>query len=226
MLLSPSGFPVQVSHQTQEPPFESLPAEPGIYQSASRRSRCRRVRMPYCAAVRPSSTPRRSRTGSTSSALPSPPKPSMPPAPSPPTRGLASLERDFRSIKADDLDLRPIFHRLEDRVRAHVLICMLACYLTWHLRRAWAPLTYADEHPPQRADPVAPPAGQPPRTPRPPAKPDPGASPSAAPATCSLTWPPSPATTCATARSPSPHSPNPPPTSDAPSTSSARSPSV
>jgi hypothetical protein len=71
-------------------------------------------------------------------------------------KGLASLERDFRSIKADDLDLRPIFHRLEDRVRAHVLICMLACYLTWHLRRAWAPLTYADEYPPQRANPVAP----------------------------------------------------------------------
>jgi hypothetical protein len=71
-------------------------------------------------------------------------------------KGLARLERDFRSIKADDLDLRPIFHRLEDRVRAHVLICMLACYLTWHLRRAWAPLTFADEHPPDRASPVAP----------------------------------------------------------------------
>jgi hypothetical protein len=71
-------------------------------------------------------------------------------------KGLARLERDFRSIKADDLDLRPIWHRLEDRVRAHVLICMLACYLTWHLRRAWAPLTYADEHPPARANPVAP----------------------------------------------------------------------
>jgi hypothetical protein len=71
-------------------------------------------------------------------------------------KGLSRLERDFRSIKADDLDLRPIWHRLEDRVRAHVLICTLACYLTWHLRKAWAPLTYADEHPPQRANPVAP----------------------------------------------------------------------
>jgi Transposase DDE domain len=71
-------------------------------------------------------------------------------------KGLSRLERDFRSIKADDLDLRPIWHRLEDRVKAHVLICMLACYLTWHLRRAWAPLTYADEHPPARANPVAP----------------------------------------------------------------------
>jgi hypothetical protein len=71
-------------------------------------------------------------------------------------KGLSRLERDFRSIKADDLDLRPIWHRLEDRVRGHVLICMLACYLTWHLRKAWAPLTFADEHPPQRANPVAP----------------------------------------------------------------------
>jgi hypothetical protein len=71
-------------------------------------------------------------------------------------KGLSALERDFRSIKADDLDLRPIWHRLEDRVKAHVLICMLACYLTWHLRRAWAPLTYADEHPPKRGNPVAP----------------------------------------------------------------------
>ena len=70
-------------------------------------------------------------------------------------KGLSRLERDFRSIKADDLDLRPIFHRLEDRVRAHVLICTLACYLTWHLRQAWAPLTYTDEHPPQRGNPVA-----------------------------------------------------------------------
>jgi Transposase DDE domain len=71
-------------------------------------------------------------------------------------KALSRLERDFRSIKADDLDLRPIFHRLEDRVRAHVLICTLACYLTWHLRKAWAPLTYTDERPPQPASPVAP----------------------------------------------------------------------
>jgi hypothetical protein len=71
-------------------------------------------------------------------------------------KDLANLERDFRHIKADDLDLRPIWHRLEDRVRAHVLICMLACYLTWHLRQAWAPLTFTDEHPPARANPVAP----------------------------------------------------------------------
>ena len=71
-------------------------------------------------------------------------------------KDLARLERDFRHIKAEDLDLRPIWHRLEDRVRAHVLICMLACYLTWHLRQAWAPLTFTDEHHPARANPVAP----------------------------------------------------------------------
>jgi hypothetical protein len=71
-------------------------------------------------------------------------------------KNLARVERDFRSIKSDDLDLRPVFHRLEERVKAHVLICMLACDLTWHLRRAWAPLTYTGEHPPARDNPVAP----------------------------------------------------------------------
>jgi hypothetical protein len=71
-------------------------------------------------------------------------------------KNLANVERDFRIIKVDDLDLRPIHHRLTDRVRAHVLICMLACYLVWHLRQAWAPMTFTDEHPPQRDNPVAP----------------------------------------------------------------------
>jgi hypothetical protein len=71
-------------------------------------------------------------------------------------KNLAHLERDFRSIKADDLDLRPIHHYLPDRVRAHVLICMLACYLVWHLRATLAELTYTDEHPPARDNPVAP----------------------------------------------------------------------
>jgi hypothetical protein len=71
-------------------------------------------------------------------------------------KNLKYVERDFRHIKADDLDLRPVFHRLEERVKAHVLICMLGCYLTWHLRRAWAPLTFTDENPPAPADPVAP----------------------------------------------------------------------
>jgi hypothetical protein len=71
-------------------------------------------------------------------------------------KNLKYVERDFRSIKSDDLDLRPVFHRLEERVKAHVLICMLACYLTWHLRKAWAPLTFTDENPAAPANPVAP----------------------------------------------------------------------
>jgi hypothetical protein len=71
-------------------------------------------------------------------------------------KNLKYVERDFRHIKSDDLDLRPVFHRLEERVRAHVLICMLACYLTWHLRRAWAPLTFTDQEPPAQGNPVTP----------------------------------------------------------------------
>jgi hypothetical protein len=71
-------------------------------------------------------------------------------------KNLKYVERDFRHIKSDDLDLRPVFHRLEERVRAHVLICMLACYLIWHLRRAWAPLTFTDQDPPAPDNPVAP----------------------------------------------------------------------
>jgi hypothetical protein len=65
-------------------------------------------------------------------------------------------EAGFRSLKAIDLDLRPIYHYTEARVRAHVFICMLALYLVWHLRKAWAPLCFTDEAPPERADPVAP----------------------------------------------------------------------
>ena len=53
------------------------------------------------------------------------------------------------------LEVRPIHHHLEDRVRAHVLICMLAYYLTWHLKAAWKPLLFTDEHPPTSPDPVA-----------------------------------------------------------------------
>src|SRR4029077_21194898 len=64
-------------------------------------------------------------------------------------KNLANVERDFRIIKTDDRDLRPVHHRLDDRVKAHVLICLLACYLIWHLRKAWAPMTFTDEHPPQ-----------------------------------------------------------------------------
>jgi hypothetical protein len=71
-------------------------------------------------------------------------------------KDLKYVERDFRITKADDLDLRPIYHYLAERVRGHVLICMLACYLTWHLRQALAELTFTDQHIPAPADPVAP----------------------------------------------------------------------
>jgi hypothetical protein len=65
---------------------------------------------------------------------------------------LRLVEAQFRSLKTVDLHLRPIHHRLAGRVRAHVLICMLAAYLVWHLRRAWSPLCFTDEHPPDRRD--------------------------------------------------------------------------
>jgi Transposase DDE domain len=65
-------------------------------------------------------------------------------------------ESGFRSLKTVDLNVRPIHHWTEPRVRAHVFICMLALYVVWHLRRAWAPICFTDQHPPQRTDPVAP----------------------------------------------------------------------
>jgi hypothetical protein len=71
-------------------------------------------------------------------------------------KNLANLERDFRHLKVDDLDLRPIHHRLEQRVRGHVLVCFLAAYVVWHLRAALAPLTFTDETPPARDSPVGP----------------------------------------------------------------------
>ena len=71
-------------------------------------------------------------------------------------KSLANVERDFRSLKSIDLDLRPIYHWTETRVRAHVFLCMLAAHLVWHLRKAWAPLTFTDENRPDPIDPVAP----------------------------------------------------------------------
>jgi hypothetical protein len=67
---------------------------------------------------------------------------------------LKEVERGFRTLKGP-LELRPIHHRLEERVRAHVFLCMLAYYLSWHLRQAWKPLLFDDEAPPERPDPVA-----------------------------------------------------------------------
>jgi len=67
---------------------------------------------------------------------------------------LKHVERAFRTFKGPELEIRPIHHHLADRVRAHVLICMLAYYLTWHLRQAWAELLFKDETPPVQTDPV------------------------------------------------------------------------
>jgi len=68
---------------------------------------------------------------------------------------LAHAEQAFRTLKGPELELRPINHRLEQRVRAHAFLCMLAYYLEWHLRSAWAELLFDDEHPPVSQDPVA-----------------------------------------------------------------------
>ena len=70
-------------------------------------------------------------------------------------KGLEQVERAFKTFKGPELQIRPIHHRLSERVRAHVLLCMLAYYLTWHLRFAWAPLLFKDEAPLALTDPVA-----------------------------------------------------------------------
>ena len=58
---------------------------------------------------------------------------------------LADVEQAFRSLKSADLRVRPIRHRLAERVRAHMLLCMLAYYVQWHLKRAWEPLLFEEE---------------------------------------------------------------------------------
>ncbi|MGH2886317.1 MAG: IS1634 family transposase [Solirubrobacteraceae bacterium] len=70
-------------------------------------------------------------------------------------KNLEQVERAFKTFKGPELQIRPIHHHLEDRVRAHVFLCMLAYYLTWHLRHAWTPLLFKDETPPVQPDPVA-----------------------------------------------------------------------
>jgi hypothetical protein len=59
-------------------------------------------------------------------------------------KSLSVVERAFRTMKTIDLQVRPIHHRREDRVRAHVFLCMLAYYVEWHMRRALAPLLFED----------------------------------------------------------------------------------
>jgi Transposase DDE domain len=70
-------------------------------------------------------------------------------------KNLEQAERAFKTFKGPELEIRPIHHHLEHRVRAHIFLCMLAYYLTWHLKQAWAPLIFKDEDPPTAADPVA-----------------------------------------------------------------------
>ncbi len=69
---------------------------------------------------------------------------------------LAGVERAFRTMKSVDLQVRPVHHRLEDRVRAHIFICMLTYYVRWHMERAWAPLLFRDQDKPVAEDVVAP----------------------------------------------------------------------
>ena len=73
-------------------------------------------------------------------------------------KSLSTVERAFRSLKTVDLKVRPIHHRLADRVRSHIFLCMLAYYVEWHMREAWRPLLFADEDQDAktRRDPVAP----------------------------------------------------------------------
>jgi transposase len=73
-------------------------------------------------------------------------------------KALANVERAFRSLKTVDLKVRPIHHRTADRVRAHILLCMLAYYVEWHMREAWRELMFADPQQQAKAtrDPVAP----------------------------------------------------------------------
>ena len=59
-------------------------------------------------------------------------------------KSLSTVERAFRSIKTVDLKVRPIYHRLEDRVRCHIFLCMLAYYVEWHMRRDLAPILFED----------------------------------------------------------------------------------
>jgi len=71
---------------------------------------------------------------------------------------LSQVERCFRSMKTMDLHVRPIHHRTEDRVRAHIFLCMLAYYVRWHMLEAWRPLLFCDEDldAKRTRDPVAP----------------------------------------------------------------------
>jgi hypothetical protein len=58
-------------------------------------------------------------------------------------KSLSQVEQAFRTLKSPDLEVRPIYHRKDERIRAHVLLCMLAYYVVWHMQRALAPLLFS-----------------------------------------------------------------------------------
>ena len=109
---------------------------------------------------------------------------------------LSTVERAFRSLKTVDLKVRPVFHRTADRVRAHVLLCMLAYYIEWHMRQRLRPLLFDDEEGSQasRQSVVAPPASPKGRRPRPVANTIAKATRCRALLPCSRIWLPLPAT--------------------------------
>ena len=102
-------------------------------------------------------------------------------------KGLEKVERVFRGLNTDLL-IRPIRHRLEERVKAHVLIRLLAYYVTWHMQQRLAPCCSKTTTPPPAArpgpSPVAPPSAHPRRWPKPPRKPPPTAGPRTASPPC------------------------------------------
>jgi hypothetical protein len=119
---------------------------------------------------------------------------------------LAHAERAFRTLKGPELEIRPIRHRREDRVRAHAFLCLLAYYLEWHLRTAWAPLLFVDEQPPLTGDSVA----KAERSPAARRKPQPRKPPTATPATPSPACSPSsPSSSATPTTSPAPTPPSP-----------------
>jgi len=71
-------------------------------------------------------------------------------------KNLSRVEQAFRSLKTVDLEIRPIYHYLDDRVRSHVFLCMLAYYVQWHMRQKLSSVLFEEEDQPQRSSPVAP----------------------------------------------------------------------
>lgn len=71
-------------------------------------------------------------------------------------KALIAVKRAFRTRKTVDPKVRPIHHELENRVRGHIFLCMLACHVKWHMRQAWRVLTFGDQKLKRSRDPVAP----------------------------------------------------------------------